>query len=813
MRIEMKKVLFILMSLISILFIKKTSTDIENIKLNSPNVEDFVYCSNSEQIICDGTFTLNFISSKEILGIESVNEVIIVNYSINLKEASCSVIVDNNKIIGTIDFYIFLNDGATYSYKLYYGRTSGNLYTSCISLDTIKRKIGINCGYDFQKSLDTTNNSNKNVKKSSVIGIASGHVHGNFRWIDDSGVSHPLVGAKIQITLKNSWWNSTTFTNEDGEYSFDFSNIWHLFSTYEPKQHIFLESEYIAVKPVGNDTYHKEIMLPMDNGESYEYSETFSPIDDFGMSVCILQAGVYYSKYAKKVSQINNLAKCNINYPYVNNNGGSYYSDNEIFLNSGLTSNNMISSYMDWDAIGHEYGHHLQKLFDISDSPGGTHYLVRNAIDVIYDTFNESGERIYSLEQAKNMGIRQAWGEAWPTFWSTIAQLSFPEDVKSINTVADSEYQSNNGAYLDINAYSDEKYNGEACEGTIIRILYKLNSLETDEFDKFSIDENTLWDIIVSNHIKNFPDFIKKLYNLGYNQSDISKLLSQYNIGVKQIDCVSENYYDVNPIYQWNNDYGSIYFDYNKFYIYFYSKSLDVIFTTNVTTNSFIMGDDEWKCILENDGDVYYVIIVSKQVDYFDSGGYISQTFTFSKPVDYKYRICIKPNMWGFNQEYYFENNKWKQLSYPIEAKGLVIDNDRLRCGYIIDKYIVLSPRRKGAGEAYLTMTFSQVVYSYLINISLWGDNEKLNGNDSSINIEYMNLDGTWICDCDYLNEYKDNISKKPDYNKIIKTHPEGIYGLRIVAKSSAVGNDNKGRVCIGNIVLCNDPDNTKIIY
>lgn len=50
------------------------------------------------------------------------------------------------------------------------------------------------------------------------------------------------------------------------------------------------------------------------------------------------------------------------------------------------------------------------------------------------------GNRIYTLEESKDRGIRLAWGEGWPTFWSTVAQQSFPDNVKTISTVGDLEF-------------------------------------------------------------------------------------------------------------------------------------------------------------------------------------------------------------------------------------------------------------------------------------------------------------------------------------------------------------------------------------
>ncbi len=55
-----------------------------------------------------------------------------------------------------------------------------------------------------------------------------------------------------------------------------------------------------------------------------------------------------------------------------------------------------------WDTMHHEYGHHIQKLYNIADNPGGPHQSCNN--DCV-------------AQGSKDPGIRIAWAEAWPTFF------------------------------------------------------------------------------------------------------------------------------------------------------------------------------------------------------------------------------------------------------------------------------------------------------------------------------------------------------------------------------------------------------------
>lgn len=144
----------------------------------------------------------------------------------------------------------------------------------------IKRTLNIDTGYNFATSLETNDDEEtKRALAPSRLGIVTGHVYGQLQWTDDYGDIHPLVGAKLQMTMINSWWNSTTYTNENGEYSFDYNNIWYAFWSYEPTLHIYLEGESVSVAPVNNSTYHKEISLSMSNNDNVEYCEVFQPTD------------------------------------------------------------------------------------------------------------------------------------------------------------------------------------------------------------------------------------------------------------------------------------------------------------------------------------------------------------------------------------------------------------------------------------------------------------------------------------------------------------------------------------------------------
>jgi len=159
--------------------------------------------------------------------------------------------------------------------------------------------------------------------------------------------------------------------------------------------------------------------------------------------------------------------------------------------------------------------------------------------------------------------------------------------------------------------------------------------------------------------------------------------------------------------------------------------------------------------------------------------------------------IKLNPSDYGFESQYYFYKKEKN-----IEIDGVHISTSRLRCGYIVEKYINLSPDRINAGEAYLELHFDSYVYSMSTELSFWGITENLasNLNDKAA-IQYLDNNGKWIDCYDILNN---NISS--DRNNLTKVSLDiisGTKGIRFYAKKDKPTHTwNKGRICIGKTVF-----------
>ncbi len=156
----------------------------------------------------------------------------------------------------------------------------------------------------------------------------------------------------------------------------------------------------------------------------------------------------------------------------------------------------------------------------------------------------------------------------------------------------------------------------------------------------------------------------------------------------------------------------------------------------------------------------------------------------------------LSPNDWGFDARYYFENEGIK--SSTIKLNDLDIESKRLRCGYIEEEYINLSPNRIDAHDAYLELTFNKPIYEFSTNLSFWSSSEHLFKTDGDYAyIQYLDSNGDWIILVDLLESDLPTDRKNQKYFEF--DFIEGAYGIRFVAhKENPLTNRNNGRICIG---------------
>lgn len=148
--------------------------------------------------------------------------------------------------------------------------------------------------------------------------------------------------------------------------------------------------------------------------------------------------------------------------------------------------------------------------------------------------------------------------------------------------------------------------------------------------------------------------------------------------------------------------------------------------------------------------------------------------------------------------QYFF----YEQTSIISKSIG-DISVKRLRTGYIENEQLVMSARRNNAGLAYLDYTFPINVKDIYLYISLWSGSEYFDYVNDSFLLQRMSSNGEWITEVTIpiylLTTHRDN----PDFYHYSLS--EAACRFRFVVTTSAIGNRNKGRICIGDMLVVGD--------
>lgn len=181
--------------------------------------------------------------------------------------------------------------------------------------------------------------------------------------------------------------------------------------------------------------------------------------------------------------------------------------------------------------------------------------------------------------------------------------------------------------------------------------------------------------------------------------------------------------------------------------------------------------------------------------------GFVGSVTTFQLNEEYyKSQYTIQPNDWGFENQYYYTSQ-----DKNVTVDGLDIETSRLRCGYIENEYINLSPRRENAGTAYLELEFENPVYQLDVYLSFWSNNERYGTpNEAVAMIQYQKLCETpWITSLDLLTA---NLpTDRYNQTKYTLYFPGGTRKIRFYSHfdyMSGLVDRNKGRISIGDITI-----------
>ena len=185
--------------------------------------------------------------------------------------------------------------------------------------------------------------------------------------------------------------------------------------------------------------------------------------------------------------------------------------------------------------------------------------------------------------------------------------------------------------------------------------------------------------------------------------------------------------------------------------------------------------------------ETYYFCVKSKSRDVIES-----ISFNVKNSIN---GIVLKGNTFGFREEYTKTVEK-----NVVDCDGYSYSTERLRCGFIIDNYLVISCNRAGYGNAYFDISTPYAFNAFSIDMAIWSDSEGIDtkgtltiaamGN-STDEIEKMEI------------KIKDLSHAKENLDKIDFQFGFDARAIRItVTTTNPTGSKNHGRVVLDNLTF-----------
>lgn len=698
------------------------------------------------------------------------------------------------------------------SRKVYFSQFDDKYFTSLVSQEQAKIEV---LTYQLENQLITSEEFI--IKREEILSLDDQEpeiisastqsslttINGVFHWQDDEAKSHTLNHQKIEIVkrvyfggvLDYPYYDTvldTIFTTANGSFTHRFAS-----ATEE------LYGYYIKVYAAGDNTnvvdnngnayyYISEVANNVPAGSTIYYNRTFTMESDIGKAFQISQSLNYISDYAKYLNGGTNIRDCTL---YYGDKGTYYDRANHIYIKALMNTSSYPNAYADWDVIGHEYGHHVQQCFpQISSNPGGTHYVNTNNCDTQY----ASGS--YSYATAKQRGIRLSWAEGWATYFGQMYQKHFASQLQNIAYVNDDRYTAANHVNHSLltKGYYTNSAKGDADEIAIAQVLFQLTDARKSGNDVFAYSDLTLWSMIKENSTDTFSKFYTVLYNRETNKKMLARFLADFKIVPATITKVSPDLIDIPASFEWSNVNGSITFPFDLFEIHIRTARLGLLHIGQTTETHYTIPLDIWERIVNSNDSTYTIMLSAKASQYLETGPYYTETFIFNNPVLSSQKALLRPNFYGFPGSY---GDGKTPITKNHNLAGHTLTTTRLRCGYIENQYVNLSPRKQNCGTAYIEYAFDTDIYRVDVNLSFWSAREYLSSSDSTATIDYWDEEAEkWVSVVNLLDgTLPTDRTQQKTYTAIF---PKGATQFRIYSSTRTIGTDNKGRISIGNMYL-----------
>ena len=429
----------------------------------------------------------------------------------------------------------------------------------------------------------------------SVLGLA--------QWTDSENGKHGIPGADVEIYDRDSGGVSnligTTATDNAGGYAFSGSYDDGSNGTADVFVRVLARSRVADVKPVGAlaKTYFLEtsVIENIAAKSSAELNVTAGNVSDNDTAFSVFHAVQLISAYT---GTLTGKIPLTIDVRYDSTVVGS---------KCNATAKQFVirgTAKFEWDEIQHEYGHYIQALGGFQENPGLNHYI---------------GDNLTVSTGKKDLGVRLAWGEGWPTYFAISGQQMMGAAALKIPEVGDTIYQA-------WDVYKPENRNivsnleidaglGEDNEISVMATLWDLFDSHADGSDALQMTDISLYNLFrgakVTTVGQAWEALASKVDKAG--KAELGAVFAQNHIAPNWAasNPADNSTMTVAPMtFSWDKNGGGTPNPLNDFRIRFYSSDFSrVIFQQDLgDVASYTPESADWATIKGGDSVVKYVI-------------------------------------------------------------------------------------------------------------------------------------------------------------------------------------------------------------
>jgi hypothetical protein len=334
-------------------------------------------------------------------------------------------------------------------------------------------------------------------------------VQGNVQWTDENGATHPVFGATVEILDDDGIFGDelVTFVGTDvnGNYSAVINNDDGLGAG---DRDIFVRvssrNTLIDTVTTGGDSYEMESPVTDEATPGTHITRNFTapggsimPLSQpAGDAWGVFTGATWLAVYARDRHGF--VGSVDLVWP--SGEDGSYFNGTDLRIEQ--------DDRWDWDTVYHEYGHFVGQVLNIENNPGGPHN--------IFDCHSTE------TQPNKDGGVRLAWGEGWPTYFGTSAQIVFNLSSLNVPRVGDTVYDDleDTSVTYDLEANGGGG-TGEDNEAAVQRLLFDLFDGNNDGRDTISRTDQDIWAVIDGANPDNLSQAWAALRSGQSNQNDL----------------------------------------------------------------------------------------------------------------------------------------------------------------------------------------------------------------------------------------------------------------------------------------------------